>query len=636
MIDIFVVFILSCLFSFDFANNNGVLIDDKLYHVSKKKNVELRRKVVVGRKEANQIFVEFHASPYGAHCGTEKTKLAISSRFYWPGMGVDIDKWVTKPLELLGMDLVGKVTRTRKGNEYICVLVDYYTKWAEAYAIPNKSAAVVSRCIINFFYRFGAPKRILTDQGSEFVNQINSTVESVIAENTVSEAISLKEKMDHIVKENVGKKQERRHRVATQAPGRGGKLERSWLGPYEIVFLKEKSADLRDEKGHTYPKINTDHLKLFKEETPRVPHRLLQDEPQLKRPHQETSPSPVDIITKEEQPPPSPPSSPTAPKPSPCDSPKSSTSLSPLDLSAPLSSPVSHPTTLPTVIPADAKDAVHSYIKSAWAGNDSVVLLSKVGPHKLFYQDILQVGPGKELESEVINAYLMLKVRHHNLTSPEKAFHMDTFAITAMWNGKYQGLKVNPANYDVIVGIVNECHHWFLVAIYPSQKKTILLDPLGESDIKKKRCLETTREKTCRAFMRQKGIPVSRWVCESPPHPLQMDSTSCGVFALKFAEHILQNTNIDFSNAPQDVAQFRMEIASTLLEQSVTHRSFVLYLIDDLSDLCHFCGEAETFDDSAEVLWISCDYCGRWFHMDCVNNLSTEKQYKCFSCNKSN
>ncbi len=81
---------------------------------------------------------------------------------------------VDKPLELLGMDLVGKVTRTNKGNVYICVLVDYYTKWTEAYAIPNKSAAVVSRCIINFFYRFGAPKRILTDQGTEFVNQVCS------------------------------------------------------------------------------------------------------------------------------------------------------------------------------------------------------------------------------------------------------------------------------------------------------------------------------------------------------------------------------------------------------------------------------------------------------------------------------
>lgn len=36
-------------------------------------------------------------------------------------------------------------------------------------------------------------------------------------------------------------------------------------------------------------------------------------------------------------------------------------------------------------------------IKSAWAGNDSHVLLSKVGPYKLFYKDILQIGPGKEV-----------------------------------------------------------------------------------------------------------------------------------------------------------------------------------------------------------------------------------------------
>jgi len=39
-------------------------------------------------------------------------------------------------------------------------------------------------------------------------------------------------------------------------------------------------------------------------------------------------------------------------------------------------------------------------IKSAWAGNDSYVLLSRVGPYKLFYKD-LRIGPGRELESEV-------------------------------------------------------------------------------------------------------------------------------------------------------------------------------------------------------------------------------------------
>ena len=44
--------------------------------------MEVRKKVVVGEEEANQIFLDFHDS---AH---------VTSRFYWPGMGVDLDKWV--------------------------------------------------------------------------------------------------------------------------------------------------------------------------------------------------------------------------------------------------------------------------------------------------------------------------------------------------------------------------------------------------------------------------------------------------------------------------------------------------------------------------------------------------------------
>ena len=40
---------------------------------------------------------------------------------------------VTELLELVGMDLVGKLTLTDSGHQYICVIVDYFTKWAEAY-----------------------------------------------------------------------------------------------------------------------------------------------------------------------------------------------------------------------------------------------------------------------------------------------------------------------------------------------------------------------------------------------------------------------------------------------------------------------------------------------------------------------
>ncbi|KAL2098358.1 hypothetical protein ACEWY4_007565 [Coilia grayii] len=195
------------------------------------------------------------------------------------------------------MDLVGKLTPTTSGNQYLCVMVDYYTKWVEAFAIPNKSAEVVTQCILKFFYRFGAPQRLLTDQGTEFVNEINPSVEDVIAQEAVSRAISLKQTFDTIVKDNVKKKQEKRHRILNPCPlavgekvlrknirtlqRKGGKLERSWLGPYTITKIENKSADLLDKNGILHPKINIDHLKPFIEQTPRLPHRIHTDLPPI-------------------------------------------------------------------------------------------------------------------------------------------------------------------------------------------------------------------------------------------------------------------------------------------------------------------------------------------------------------------
>lgn len=79
---------------------------------------------------------------------------------------------MTEPWELLGMDLIGKLTRTPHGNQYICTIIDYFTKWAIAFPLKNKSSPEVVQCITKLFYLFGAPKRILTDQGKEFCNKV--------------------------------------------------------------------------------------------------------------------------------------------------------------------------------------------------------------------------------------------------------------------------------------------------------------------------------------------------------------------------------------------------------------------------------------------------------------------------------
>lgn len=41
-------------------------------------------KVVHTQQEANNIFLEFHASAVEAHCGVDKTMHAILQQYYWP------------------------------------------------------------------------------------------------------------------------------------------------------------------------------------------------------------------------------------------------------------------------------------------------------------------------------------------------------------------------------------------------------------------------------------------------------------------------------------------------------------------------------------------------------------------------
>ncbi|KAI4797783.1 hypothetical protein KUCAC02_024860 [Chaenocephalus aceratus] len=54
-----------------------------------------------------KISEESHDGHIGGHFGREKTHEAIIQRYHWPGTEEDIRKWVTEPLELVGMDPVG-------------------------------------------------------------------------------------------------------------------------------------------------------------------------------------------------------------------------------------------------------------------------------------------------------------------------------------------------------------------------------------------------------------------------------------------------------------------------------------------------------------------------------------------------
>ena len=67
-------------------------------------------------------------------------------------------------MERLAMDILRLLPLIRRGNIYVLVVADYFTKWTESYAIPNQEAVTVAEKLVSeFVCRFGVPRELHSD-----------------------------------------------------------------------------------------------------------------------------------------------------------------------------------------------------------------------------------------------------------------------------------------------------------------------------------------------------------------------------------------------------------------------------------------------------------------------------------------
>nr|GEY55462.1 reverse transcriptase domain-containing protein [Tanacetum cinerariifolium] len=71
--------------------------------------------------------------------------------------------------ETKGIDFMGPFPSLR-GNKYILVAIDYFSKWVEVKALPTNDARVVVKFLKSLFARFGTPRAIISDRGTHFCN----------------------------------------------------------------------------------------------------------------------------------------------------------------------------------------------------------------------------------------------------------------------------------------------------------------------------------------------------------------------------------------------------------------------------------------------------------------------------------
>ena len=153
---------------------------------------------IVPRKLRPDVLKEYHDVVTSGHFGTKKTLQRLRQRFYWVGMRHDVNEWcrtcevccakkgpksakraplqiyrIGAPMERVAIDIAGPLPTTVTGNRYILVAMDYFTKWPEAFAIPNQEARTVATVLVNeFFTRFGMPNELHSDQGRNFESAV--------------------------------------------------------------------------------------------------------------------------------------------------------------------------------------------------------------------------------------------------------------------------------------------------------------------------------------------------------------------------------------------------------------------------------------------------------------------------------
>ena len=153
--------------------------------------------LVVPQSERRSMIRRFHDSLFAGHLGISRTVFRLQTRVYWPGLRQDVRTYVTSctvclarkspcprraPMghvtvgrrwEGVAMDFLDMSITSAKGNRYVLVMVDCFSRWTEACPLPDKTAISVADAFFsNIVCRFGMPCVIHSNQGREFENKV--------------------------------------------------------------------------------------------------------------------------------------------------------------------------------------------------------------------------------------------------------------------------------------------------------------------------------------------------------------------------------------------------------------------------------------------------------------------------------
>ena len=186
----------------DYEEHDGILYRNFKPNIGEETASILQ--LVLPKQYRRKVLEVAHDIPLAGHLGRKKTLNRILQRFFWPGITHDVRQYcrscaacqkvatrnpkvclqpmpiIDEPFSRIAMDIIGPLDRSKNGNKYVLVLCDYATRYPEAVPLKNVDAEATSEAITEVFTRFGIPREVLTDQGSNFMSELLGEVFSLL------------------------------------------------------------------------------------------------------------------------------------------------------------------------------------------------------------------------------------------------------------------------------------------------------------------------------------------------------------------------------------------------------------------------------------------------------------------------
>ncbi|GBL76977.1 hypothetical protein AVEN_12641-1 [Araneus ventricosus] len=89
-----------------------------------------------------------------------------------PGLLLPIPP-ATVPFQSVGIDLLGRFSKSTRGNKWIIVCTDYLSRFAVTKALQTAEAQEVAKFMMEeIVLKYGAPRVIITDRGKVFQSKL--------------------------------------------------------------------------------------------------------------------------------------------------------------------------------------------------------------------------------------------------------------------------------------------------------------------------------------------------------------------------------------------------------------------------------------------------------------------------------